>query len=130
MLATPDVVLIVDGYNVAHRAWPEATAGDQRERLGIAATALCRRLGCEVVLVFDGNGSRPRPSLRRGGVRVLFSEAGEEADEVVVREVEARPRRIPVVVASSDAWVAEHARDQGAAVVGADALVRAIRPNR
>jgi predicted RNA-binding protein with PIN domain len=129
MLATPDVVLIVDGYNVAHRAWPEATAGDQRERLGIAATALCRRLGCEVVLVFDGNGSRPRPSLRRGGVRVLFSEAGEEADEVVVREVEARPRRIPVVVASSDAWVAEHARDQGAAVVGADALVRAIRPN-
>ena len=130
MLATPDVVLIVDGYNVAHRAWPESTAGDQRERLGIAATALCRRLGCEVVLVFDGNGRGPRPSLRRGGVRVLFSEAGEEADEVVVREVEARPRRIPVVVASSDAWVTEHARDQGAAVVGADALVRAIRPNR
>jgi len=130
MLATPEVVLIVDGYNVAQRAWPEATAGDQRERLGIAATALCRRLNCEVVLVFDGNGSRPRPSLRRGGVRVLFSEAGEEADEVVVREVEARPRRIPVVVASSDAWVTEHARNQGAAVVGADALVRAIRPNR
>lgn len=130
MLATPEVVLIVDGYNVAHRAWPDSTAGDQRERLGIAATALCRRLGCEVVLVFDGNGSRPRPALRRGGVRVLFSDAGEEADEVVVREVEARPRRIPVVVASSDAWVTEHARDQGAAVVGADALVRAIRPNR
>jgi len=130
MLATPEVVLIVDGYNVAQRAWPEATAGDQRERLGIAATALCRRLGCEVVLVFDGSGSRPRPSLRRGGLRVLFSEAGEEADEVVVREVEARPRRIPVVVASSDAWVTEHARNQGAAVVGADALVRAIRPKR
>ena len=130
MLGTPEVVLIVDGYNVAHRAWPEATAGDQRERLGIAATALCRRLGCEVVLVFDGNGSRPRPALRRGGVRVLFSEAGEEADEVVVREVEARPKRIPVVVASSDAWVTEHAREQGAAVVGADALVRAIRPER
>jgi predicted RNA-binding protein with PIN domain len=130
MLATPGVVLIVDGYNVAHRAWPDATAGDQRERLGIAATALCRRLGCEVVLVFDGNGSLPRPSLRRGGVRVLFSEAGEEADEVVVREVESRPRRIPVVVASSDAWVTEHSRDQGAAVVGADALVRAIRPAR
>ncbi len=130
MLGTPDVVLIVDGYNVAHRAWPDATAGDQRERLGIAATALCRRLGCEVVLVFDGNGSRPRPALRRGGVRVLFSEAGEEADEVVVREVEGRPKRIPVVVASSDAWVTEHCREQGAAVVGADALVRAIRPDR
>ena len=130
MLSTPDVVLIVDGYNIAHRAWPHATAGDQRERLGIAATALSRRLGCEVVLVFDGDGNGSRPSLRRGDVRVLFSDAGEEADEVVVREVEQRPRRIPVVVASSDAWVREHASDQGAAVVGAGALVRVLRPER
>ena len=59
----------------------------------------------------------------------MFSDAGEEADEVVIREVENRPRKIPVVVASSDSWVREHAREQGAAVVGADALVRLIRPD-
>ena len=63
-------------------------------------------------------------------MRVLFSDAGEEADEVVVREVESRPRKIPVVVASSDAWVREHASAQGAAVVGAGALVRVLRPER
>lgn len=128
MLATPDVVLIVDGYNIAHRAWADASAADQRERLGIAATALCRRLGCEVVLVFDGDGSG-RPALRRGGVRVLFSDSGEEADEVVVREVEARPRRIPVVVASSDAWVKDHCAEQGAVVVRAESLVKLLRPD-
>jgi hypothetical protein len=48
----------------------------------------------------------------------------------VLREVEARPRRVPVVVASSDAWVRQHAGEQGASVVSADALVRVLRPGQ
>jgi len=130
MLRTPDAVLIIDGYNVTKRGWPEASAADQRERLGIAATALNRRLGCRVLLVFDGDGITARPGIRRGDVRVVFSDAGEEADEVVVREVAALPKRVPVVVASSDAWVREHARANGAVVVGADALVALVKAAR
>ncbi|MGQ0825863.1 MAG: NYN domain-containing protein [Actinomycetota bacterium] len=126
MLRTKGVVLVVDGYNVTKRAWPDASAADQRERLGAAATALNRRLGCEVRCVFDGDGTGP-PVVRRGGVRVLFSDLGEEADEVVVREVATRPKRVPIVVASSDAWVRQHAAAEGAVVVPAESLLAVMR---
>ena len=57
MLRTADVMLAIDGYNVTKRAWPDATPADQRERLGIAITALHGWLGCRVMVVFDGDGS-------------------------------------------------------------------------
>ena len=127
MLRTDGVVLVIDGYNVTKRAWPDASPADQRERLGMAVTALNRRLGCPVTCVFDGDGSGHHQVIRRGGVRVMFSDAGVEADEVVVREVAQRSKRIPVVVASSDSWVREHAEAEGAVVIPADALLAVIR---
>jgi predicted RNA-binding protein with PIN domain len=127
MLRTAGVVLVVDGYNVAKRAWPDGTLADQRERLALALAALHTRIGCASTIVFDGDGSTGAPVLRRPGLRVLFSAAGEEADDVVVREVARLPKRVPVVVASSDAWVREHAEAEGAVVVSADTMLAVVR---
>jgi predicted RNA-binding protein with PIN domain len=129
MLRTTGLTLVVDGYNVAKRAWPDATPGDQRERLALALAALHARTGCSSTVVFDGDaaGGASVPVLRRRGLRVLFSAAGEEADDVVVREVARLPKRVPVVVASSDAWVREHAEKEGAVVVGAGTLLAVAR---
>jgi predicted RNA-binding protein with PIN domain len=129
MLRTPGVALVVDGYNVAKRAWPDATPGDQRERLALALAALHARTGASSTVVFDGDaaGGATVPVLRRRGLKVLFSEAGEEADDVVVREVARLPKRVPVVVASSDAWVREHAEQAGAVVIAAATLLAVAR---
>jgi predicted RNA-binding protein with PIN domain len=129
MLRTEGVTLVVDGYNVAKRAWPDASPSEQRERLAMALTALHARTKCSSTVVFDGANSAAEavPVLRRRGLRVLFSAAGEEADDVVVREVANLSKRVPVVVASSDAWVREHAEQEGAVVIASTTLLAVLR---
>jgi predicted RNA-binding protein with PIN domain len=80
-----------------------------------------------VTLVFDGAGVEGVRPPRRPGVRVVFSAPGEEADRVVVREVSQLPKRVPVVVVSSDAEVRADAERHGAAVVSAATLLGALR---
>jgi predicted RNA-binding protein with PIN domain len=123
MARAAGLVLVVDGYNVTQAAWPAVALSDQRQRLAQGLAGLTARFGCEAVVVFDGDGTVGLPALRRRGLRVIFSDAGEEADDVIVREVAALPKRVPVVVVSSDAWVREHAEAEGAVVVGAPTLL-------
>lgn len=127
MLRTRGVVLVVDGYNASMAGWSDAVPAEQRERLVAALERLHLRVRCDVVVVFDGADVVGVQPPRRAGVRVVFSEDGEEADPVVVREVEARPKRVPVIVASSDHWVRDHAEENGALVVPSAVLLDVLR---
>jgi predicted RNA-binding protein with PIN domain len=127
MLRTPRAVLVVDGYNVSMLAWGDVPPAQQRDRLLTAVGELQLRTRARVVLVFDGADVGGVLPPRRPGVRVVFSPEGEEADSVVVRQAADLPAEVPVVVASSDAWVAEHARESGARVVSSATLLRALR---
>ena len=127
MVRTRGVAVIVDGYNVSMLAWPGVTAAEQRERLCDALAEFQLRFRCEVTVVFDGaevQGVRP---LRRRNLRVVFSAAGQEADEVVVGEVMFRPDDVPVIVVSSDREVRAGAEAEGATVLGADVLLQLMR---
>jgi len=128
MLRVPGVVMVVDGYNVSMQGWPDAAPDLQRERLLAGLTELQMRTRCGVVCVFDGADVGSVPAPRRTGVRVVFSEPGEDADPVVVRQVASFVRRAaPVLAVSSDRWVRDHAEAQGARVVGAPALLHVLR---
>ena len=127
MVRTRGVAVIVDGYNVSMLAWPGVTAAEQRERLCDALAEFQLRFRCEVTVVFDGAEVSVVRPLRRRNLRVVFSAAGQEADEVVVGEVMFRPDEVPVVVVSSDREVRTGAEAEGATVLSAEEMLTLMR---
>jgi len=127
VLRSTRVVLVVDGYNVSMMGWSDADLAGQRDALGAALERLHTRTRCDVTLVFDGAGIEGVRQPRRPGVRVVFSAEGEEADRVVVREVGTLSKKVPVVVASSDAEVRADAEREGALVVSSATLLSVLR---
>lgn len=127
MLRDAAVVLVVDGYNVTKAAAAGGSLATEREWLVRALEALHLRCGPEIVVVFDGDDTPVFGQRKRRGVRVAFSPAADEADSVVVEAVAATPPTVPVVVASSDGWVREHAETFGAVVIAAPTLLGVLR---
>ncbi|SDC49065.1 NYN domain-containing protein [Actinokineospora iranica] len=114
LLALPAVHLVVDGYNVTKTGYPELSLADQRDRLIRQLASLSARTSAEVTLVFDGAGVVAVPVAAPRGVRVLFSDPGVLADDVIKALVTAEPEGRPVVVVTSDRAVADAVRRRGA----------------
>ncbi|MQA09431.1 MAG: RNA-binding protein [Pseudonocardiaceae bacterium] len=114
LLALPSVHMVVDGYNVTKTGYPELALADQRDRLVHQLAALASRTGAEVTVVFDGAGVVAVPTATPKGVRVLFSDPGVLADDVIRALVAAEPEGRPVVVVTSDRAVADSVWRRGA----------------
>ncbi|CAA9308540.1 MAG: FIG01121106: hypothetical protein [uncultured Frankineae bacterium] len=126
LLAVPSTHLLVDGYNVTKSGYGEQSLEVQRGRLLTMLGALAARTGVELTVVFDGAGleaGRPPAAAAPRGVRLLFSRAGETADDVLRALVRREPRGRPVVVVSSDREVADDVRRDGARPVPSRALL-------
>jgi len=123
LLALRAVHLIVDGYNVTKTGYSDLSLADQRERLIRQLSALAARTSAEVTLVFDGAGVVVVPVAKPRGVRVMFSDPGVLADDVIRSLVADEPRGRPLVVATSDKAVADAVRDRGAYTVPSAVLL-------
>jgi predicted RNA-binding protein with PIN domain len=124
LLALPRAHLVVDGYNVTIGAYGTLPLADQRARLLAGLAGLAARTRAEVTVVFDGaavEGPVRAPATR--GVRVLFSEPGRTADDLIRALARAEPAGRVLVVASSDREVADGVRAAGARPVSSAALV-------
>jgi predicted RNA-binding protein with PIN domain len=128
LVRLPGAVVLVDGYNASQTAWPERPIAEQRTRLVDALAELHARTGVDVDVVFDGASEGAGASMApRSSVRVRFSPAGVDADDVVLALVDEYPLARPVVVASSDRRVRNGARSRGANVVSSSQLIAALR---
>ena len=123
LLALPTVHLVVDGYNVTKTGYPELTLSAQRDRLAAALAALAARTGAEVTVVFDGAAVVAMPPAASRGVRVLFSDPGVLADDVIRSIVAAEPAGRPLVVVTSDREVVDSVRRHGAHPVPSTVLL-------
>ncbi|MDR7303092.1 NYN domain-containing protein [Haloactinomyces albus] len=126
LLALPAIHLIVDGYNVTKTGYPEIPLADQRDRLAHQLASLAAQTGVEVTLVFDGADVVAVPAAGPRGVRVLFSEPGVQADDVIRGLVEAEPPGRQLIVATSDQEVVTSVRHRGAYAVASSVLLARI----
>jgi predicted RNA-binding protein with PIN domain len=120
-----NMVLVVDGYNVAKSAWPSLSLAEQRRCLLDALEEMVRRVLVRVQVVFDGaevvgaHGSRQL-------VHVRFSPAGVLADDVIRDTVAGLADDVPVTVVSSDAALVASVRAMGANTLTTPQFVAAL----
>jgi predicted RNA-binding protein with PIN domain len=125
-MATPEVLVLVDGYNVTkhERGFPDRTLEDQRTLLLDLCRRLARRWGAEITVVFDGANVAPMPTrLPLGPIGMVFTDAGRTADDEIVARVNAAPAARPVVVVTSDNELRERSAALGANVSRSTALL-------
>lgn len=128
LLEVAGIVAIVDGYNVSMEGWPSLDQHGQRTSLVSALGGLQARVPAAIHVVFDGDADGRRPTVAAPlPVRVHFSPADTEADDVILSMVAGLPTDAPVLVVSSDRRVAEGARRLGANAVRSSVLLDLLR---
>jgi predicted RNA-binding protein with PIN domain len=125
-------LIIVDGYNVIHRAeelkpGPDRTLRQSREKLlNLLAWAFGGGGEERFLVVFDGaeGGGRDGGS---GRIEVRYSRPPEKADDLIRRLVEDQIERVErLTVVTSDLEVARHARAMGADISIADLFLASV----
>lgn len=127
LLRTPDVVVLVDGYNVAKLGWPGLTLEQQRTRCIEAAENVARRWGTLLHVIFDGTTVVGARATGRRLVRVSYSPEGVIADDVLRAEVAALDLDRHVVVVTNDQAVIADIRAAGANSLSSDAFLAVAR---
>ncbi len=112
--------VVIDGYNLLGASTGRGLGVDverERERLIERLRSYRRLKGARVTVVFDGtrSGRLERSRETRGGVEIIYSRGGEQADHILKEMAGSKGTGLTIV--TSDRDVADYARARGAVVV-------------
>jgi hypothetical protein len=128
------VRILVDGYSLLHN-WPELAAGAPRHSEP-ARDALVELLthyqdasGTPVTIFFDGQGRRPGPPKNESAaaVEVLFSGAGQTADDLIERAAHRFQSYGEVLVVTDDFAERDTVSGLGGSVASCANFIRMIQ---
>jgi predicted RNA-binding protein with PIN domain len=126
------VRILVDGYSLLH-SWPELAPGEPRhsararEALVNMLTSYNDVTGEPVTIFFDGAGGRGAPkSESTAAVEVLFSRAGQTADDLIERAAHRFQPYGEVLVVTNDRAERETVSGFGGSVSSCDNFIRRI----
>jgi predicted RNA-binding protein with PIN domain len=128
-LSNDDVILVVDGYNVAKAegAFGDLPLEQQRDRLIDEVNRLARAKHVRTIVVFDGSKIAAGLARRaRGPAQVEYSRPDEIADDHIVAKLEGLPQ-VPVVLVTNDKELQDRGRALGATVATSNQLLALIR---
>jgi predicted RNA-binding protein with PIN domain len=125
LVRSPDVLVVVDGYNLARTAWSGLDPEEERRRTITLLEEVAARSGARHEIVFDGDDHAVAPTASRA-VGVRFSATGVTADHAISVLLATLPATRTVVVVSSDRAVADDARRQRAHVMASAAFLTAV----
>ena len=121
------MILILDGYNVAHQLPPIREALKQSLEKGREALEnhlvnwkKLRNFSGPITIVYDGHQAA---SVKRHGIDCLFTRSREEADDQIIKMIRAHGNPGDAVVVSEDNKVSNSCRSLGARVEPASYLL-------
>ena len=128
-LARDDVILLVDGYNVAKAdgGFEELQLESQRERLVDALFTVAKMTETETIVVFDAQRVPGRRTRRaRRPVVVEWSNPGQIADDYIVAKLESLPQD-PVILVTNDKELQDRGRALDATIATSQQLLALFR---
>ena len=122
--------ILIDGHNLIGKI-PSISLQDpdDEEQLVRSLIAYRARTGRRVTVVFDPGEAFALPESRRyGGVEVVYSPQGSDADAVIVRRVRRTRDRQSWLVVTSDQELGRTVAGLGARVLSAEAFAADLSP--